>query len=163
MEQSTINQRLKFLVDNLSASARAFSDLIGESPTNTHNYTSKRNAEPRAEYLQKVALHFANVNTRWLLTGEGTPFIGDAPAPPVAITNKKNKGPVQNNTGDHNNITNNVQLEDCERNLASAKKDVEHLQAQLAAKDDVIASKDALIASQAETLSLLRGGYNRPN
>jgi len=40
---------------------------------------------------------------------------------------------------------------------------MKHPQTQLAVKDDVIASKDAVIALQAETLSLLRGGYTRPN
>jgi len=70
---------------------------------------------------------------------------------------------VQNNTNDNTTIINNLQLDNCKRDLASTKKDVERLQAQLAAKNDVIASKDALIASQAETLSLLRGGYTRPN
>ena len=163
MSKDTINQRLKFLVESLSTSVRAFSEAIGDSSSNTNNYIGSRQTEPKPEYLAKVINHFGNVSAHWLLTGNGEPFIGDAPTPPVAITNKKNKGPVQNNTGDHNTITNNVQLEDCKRDLASTKKDVEHLQAQLAAKDDVIASKDLLIASQNEILSLLRGGYNRPN
>lgn len=163
MEHTTINQRIKFLIDKLAVSARAFSDAIEDSPTNTQNYIGPRQTAPKHEYLAKVVRHFSNVNAQWLLTGEGEPFIGEIPVPKVAVTNKKNKGPVQNNTGDHNTITNNVKLEDCERTLASFKKDVEHLQVQLAAKDDVIASKDALIASQAETLSLLRGGYTRPN
>ncbi|MGI4866132.1 MAG: hypothetical protein ACRYFZ_19565 [Janthinobacterium lividum] len=163
VSQQTINQRLIFLIEKLSVSARAFSEAIGESPTNTHNYIGSRQLAPKHEYLAKVVRHFPIVNSHWLLTGEGEAFTGEAPAPPVAITNKKNKGPVQNNTGDNNTITNNVKLEDCERNLASSKKDVEHLKAQLAAKDELLASKDAFIALQAETLSLLRGGYTRPN
>lgn len=163
MDNNNVNQRLKFLVESLSTSVREFSEAIGESFSNTNNYIGSKQTEPKSEYLSKVVNHFSNVSAHWLLTGVGEPFIGDTPTPPVAITNKKNKGPVQNNTGDHNTITNNLQLEDCKRDLASTKKDVEHLQAQLAAKDDVIASKDALIASQAETLSLLRGGYTRPN
>ncbi len=55
------------------------------------------------------------------------------------------------------------ELEQHKRDLVSARGEAEQLRLQLAAKDDIIAAKDALIASQAETLSLLRGGYTRPN
>lgn len=144
-------------------SVRAFSELVGESNSNVNNYIGERQSTPPVTFIEKLIDHIENINPKWLITGKDEPFIGGAPAPSVAITNKKNKGPVQNNTGDHNTITNNLKLEDCKRDLASTKKDVEHLQAQLAAKDDLIASKDALIAMQAETLSLLRGGYTRPN
>lgn len=58
---------------------------------------------------------------------------------------------------------NHYTLNDCERERDAYKGEVEQLRLQLAAKDDIIAAKDALIASQAETLSLLRGGYTRPN
>jgi hypothetical protein len=163
MAQTSVNERIKFLINHLGVSTRRFSDIVEEAYSNMNNYVSERQSMPPASLLEKILLHFESVNPKWLVIGEGEPFIGDAPTPPIAITNKKNKGPVQNNTGDNNTITNNVKLEDCKRDLASTKKDVEHLQAQLAAKDDVIASKDAVIALQAETLSLLRGGYTRPN
>ena len=155
MEQESINERLKFLVTSLSESSRAFSEVIGESPTNTHNYTTG-DTRPKPEYLKKVLLQFRNINAYWLMTGEGEPFIGDAPTPPVSISNKKNKGPVQNNTGDHNTITNNVSLDSCKRDLAAAKTENELLRQQL-----VMAQ--ALLEAKEETLSLLRSQFNRPN
>lgn len=56
-------------------------------------------------------LRFGSINPIWLLTGNGEPFTGEIPAAPVNINNRKNKGPVQNDTGSH--ITNNVNLEAC--------------------------------------------------
>lgn len=56
-----------------------------------------------------------------------------------------------------------LELDQHKRELAAARGEIELLRVQLAAQVDVVAAKDALIAAQAENLSLLRGGYNRPN
>ena len=155
MEQTPVGQRIKFLIDKLGISARAFSVLIDESPTNTQNYIGKRNSIPGADYLEKIVNHFENVNPIWLLAGRGEPFIGDAPTPPVSISNKKNKGPVQNNTG-NNTITNNISLNNCQRDLAAAKTENDLLRQQLT-------MAQALLEAKEETLSLLRAGHNRSN
>jgi hypothetical protein len=160
--QYSINERIKFIIDKLGMSVRGFSAELGVSDTNTRNYID-RGSKPNSDYLQKVLRRFDSINPTWLLLGDGEPFIGEALSPPVSITNKKNKGPVQNNTGDHNTITNNLKLEDCQRDLASMQKEaaayqreIELLKGQLEAKDNLIASKD-------ELLNFLRSGFNRPN
>lgn len=121
MEQSTINQRLKFLVDNLAKTAKDFSAAIEESPTNTSNYTGKRQTEPRAEYLSKVLFHFGNVNARWLMTGEGEAFTSGEPT--IIQAQEKNSGNVVGQiTGGKNKFT----------TLADCAKENEHLRAQVA-------------------------------
>lgn len=153
MEESTINQRLKFLVDTLSVSAKAFSETIGESPTNTHNYTSKRNTEPRAEYLQKVAFHFSNVNTRWLLTGDGEPFIGEV-QPVTKNTTRIKKvtgGAVHSGTG--NQL---ITLEACQQELENTKRDMASLQRENELMKGQLKDKE-------EIITLLRASYNRSN
>lgn len=158
VDQLTINQRLIFLIEKLAVSARAFSESIGESPTNTHNYIGTRQLAPKHEYLAKVVRHYPIVNALWLLTGEGEPFLGEAPAPPVNVTNKKNKGPVQSSTGSHatNNITNNIKLEECQRDLEAMRKDAAAYQREIALLQGQLKDKE-------EIITLLRGGYNRPN
>lgn len=176
MEQQPINQRIIFLLKSFKMSARTFSEAIGESPTNTQNYVGKRNAEPRAGYLENILRHFATVNPLWLLTGEGEPFLSEKLEAGTTQTGnfnqagtsntqkvKGNRNNVQNNNGDHATITNNVKLEQCQRDLASTQKEVEHLRAQLAAAEALAASKDVTIAAKEETISLLRATYNRPN
>jgi len=117
---------------------------------------------PGADYLEKVLKQFDSINPAWLLLGDGEPFkSGDVPA--------------QNQTtisGDGNNVASGkngkaiqktYNLSDCEKErdtykteLDKAQQQVEHLQAQLA-------TKDALIASKEETIDLLKAAFNRPN
>jgi hypothetical protein len=124
MEQDSVNQRIKFLIEQKAVSARAFSEAIQESPTNTHNYTGKRNSIPSADYLEKILLHFEDVNAHWLVTGQGSPFL----AYPPAMTNetksaiKKTKGNVQANSGQ---TVNNITMQDCEKDLAVSRAKLE--------------------------------------
>lgn len=137
--EKPINQRIKFLLETLSLSARDFSRAIGVPDNNTQNYLEPRFAQPKADYLEKVMLHFGSINPIWLLTGNGDPFTGEAPTVPVNINNRKNKGPVQNSTGSHaTNITNNVQLDNCQRDLEASRKEVALLTSQLADKERTI-------------------------
>ncbi|MDO7875511.1 hypothetical protein Q5H93_12275 [Hymenobacter sp. ASUV-10] len=96
------------------------------------------------------------MNSHWLITGEGEPFLSAEAGTTTNINNSKNKGTVQNNTGNHNTINNNVTLEECRRELAASQKDNDHLREQLKLKDELIAAKD-------ETINLLRSSYGRPN
>lgn len=131
---------------------------------------------PGADYLEKVMKHFDSINPAWLLSGEGEPFLFDKLQGGTIQTGnfnqtgtsntqkvKGNKNNVQNNNGDNATITNNVKLEDCKRDLATTRKEVEHLRAQLAAAEALAASKDVTIASKEETISVLRAAFNRPN
>jgi hypothetical protein len=175
MEQDPITQRIKFLVDSLADSVRGFSTVIGEKPTNTSNYVTGRN-KPSAEFLERILIHFGNINAQWLLTGKGEPFLSDKPETGTTQTGnfnqagtsniqkvKGNKNNVQNNNGDHATITNNVKLENCKRDLATAEKEIQHLRDKLVAAEALAASKDVTIAAKEETISLLRATYNRPN
>lgn len=149
MEQDSINQRLNFLVESLAESARAFSDLIGESPTNTHNYISA-GKKPNPKYLKSLLLHYRNINAHWLITGEGEPFLVDRESGATQVGNfnqagnansqkvKGNKNNVQTANGDHSTITNNVELEGCRRDLTVANKEIEMLRSQLADKERII-------------------------
>jgi hypothetical protein len=161
MDQDTINQRLIFLVESLAQSARAFSENIGESPTNTHNYTSG-GRKPAPDYLKNMLLHYRNINAHWLMTGEGEAF-------------KEEEAPAQNQTnisGNRNNVASgkngkaiqkNYGLSECEKErdalraqLDKAQREIELLIGQLQMQETIIKSKD-------EMLVMLRDGSNRPN
>lgn len=57
----------------------------------------------------------------------------------------------------------NYTITDCEKERDAYKDQVEQLRSQLADKDKLIESQAVTIASKEEIISLLRGGYNRPN
>jgi hypothetical protein len=162
MEQDTINQRLKFLVDKIGLSSRAFSELIGESPTNTHNYIGARQAEPRASYLTKVLSHFSNINPTWLMLGEGEPF-KDGAAPTQNQTNISGSKNIVASGKGGKAILNNYSLADCEKErdtlriqFDNAQREIELLTGQLQMQKTIIESKDQM-------LDMLRGGFNRQN
>jgi hypothetical protein len=56
-----------------------------------------------------------------------------------------------------------LELEQHKRDLANMRAELEKAQQQVADRDRLIASQEATIASKEEIISLLRGGYNRPN
>lgn len=56
-----------------------------------------------------------------------------------------------------------LELEQHKRDLANLRAELEKAQQQVADRDKLIASQEATIASKEEIISLLRGGYNRPN
>lgn len=157
MVEKPINQRIKFLLKELALSARDFSRAIGVADNNTQNYLEPRFAQPKADYLEKVMLHFGSINSEWLLTGNGEPFLLEKGAAP-----EKNTARIKNNSGNsigtnHGKATQQQGSAGGENAaLALAQKEIQLLREQLAGKDAVIAAKD-------ETIMLLRGSYQNPN
>ncbi len=154
MSEPTINQRLKFLIEHLSTSVRAFSEAIGDSYSNTQNYIGSRQLAPKHEYIAKVLNHFSNVNARWLLTGEGEPFTGEAPAAPAGST-RKNKDSAQNTIANRATPAN-AQLDNCQRDLEAAKKEAAGYQREIALLESQLRDKE-------EIITLLRASNNRSN
>ena len=138
MVEKPINERIKFLLQALNLSARDFSRAVGVADNNTQNYLEPRFAQPKAEYLEKVMLHFESINPIWLLTGKGEAFLNtnEPLVSTMTIEGKKNKG-IQS-TGNGNNTINNYALDSCKRDLASAQKEIALLTSQLADKERTI-------------------------
>lgn len=71
----TFNDRLKQLIERLNfKSSRKFDQEIGVPESQTTYITGPRQTIPRVDYLQKIKLRFTNVNTDWLISGEGDMF-----------------------------------------------------------------------------------------
>jgi hypothetical protein len=137
MEQPPINQRLNFLADSLADSVRAFGLAIGDNSSNAHKYV-KGDTRPSPDFLEKVLTHFSNINARWLLTGEGEPFLADAPTGGNgAVSNNKKISRslfVGGNVG--RDATQNQGASAVE--LAAAKREIELLKEQVADKERMI-------------------------
>lgn len=158
--QSTVNERLKFLIESLNLSARAFSAAIGVPDSNTRNYLSK-GTKLNSDYLESISSHFSHVNLGWLITGEGEPLLTDA-LPQVQT----------NVSGDRNNVASgkngkaiqkNYGLSDCEKERDGLRAERDSLTKQVELLHGQLQTKDALIASKEETIDLLKAAFNRPN
>lgn len=74
MKLKSINQRIKFLIDELNLNSRAFSIKLGIDPTVMHNIVSGRMSMPSYVVLEKILLTFDNINAKWLITGKGNAY-----------------------------------------------------------------------------------------
>lgn len=155
MAQETIGQRLKFLMDSLDLKVRTFANALDVSETNIRNYTT-RDSKPSADILERIVRQYPQVNTHWLVTGEGEPLLSrEGTSDQSTTTNtKKNSGNIQNNTG--NAQVTNIKLEECQRDLEATRKDAAAYQREIALLQGQLKDKE-------EIITLLRASYNRPN
>ena len=136
--QNTINERLKFVIEELGMSARAFSLALGVPDSNTRNYLDK-GTKLNSEYIEKMLLQFSSINPTWFLTGNGEPFVGESSnsGEPRAAYQKNISGIAQ--TGNNSKATqNNITLDDCKKDLQSAQEKIALLTSQLADKERTI-------------------------
>jgi transcriptional regulator with XRE-family HTH domain len=154
MPQLTIGQRIKFLLDSQGGSIRKFARLLDVSDTNIRNYI-ERGTKPSSDTLEKLLQIIPHLNPIWLLTGEGDAFLlqpGES-AQIGATTVKNNSG---NSIGINHGRASQQQGAGPASTEAELLLKIQHLEAQLAMKDQVIASKE-------ETIDLLKAAYGRPN
>lgn len=70
-----INKRIKELIDAISnGNKRAFSGLVGVSPTVIENIVGTRQGKPGYDLLEKIAFAIENINMNWIFTGKGPMF-----------------------------------------------------------------------------------------
>jgi hypothetical protein len=138
LEQTTINQRIKFLLEHFNLSARDFGRAIGAPDNTTQNYLGTRQTKPNAEYIEKLLRHFESVEARWLLTGQGEPFASKVAEPGASYQiQKKNKGNVVGTN--HGTISQQQgDKSDCEKELAVAQHTIALLSSQLLDKERLI-------------------------
>jgi len=159
MSQETIGQRLRILINQLNLDVKGFCQRIDVSETTIRNYFSRGN-NPNAEFLTKLTNTFDYVNLHWLLTGKGEPFLLDNASTTTNTAQIKNNSGIAINNGV---ATQNINLEDCKRELESMRRDAASYQREIELLTGQLQGKDALIAAKDETITLLRASYTRPN
>jgi predicted transcriptional regulator len=149
--QSTINQRLSFIVNSLNMKVGPFSRAIGLSETTVRNYTD-RNSKPSSDVLAKIVSTFDQVNLVWLVMGKGEPFLpvtsSKVPQPTfgtfrkaigTAVTEMAAEAKANSKavSADANSI-NSMPISNCEEKLKMAEQSIEQLKSQLKDKERII-------------------------
>jgi hypothetical protein len=160
MTESTINQRLKILIDALNLKVRTFSQELEVSEATTRNYLD-RGSKPGAEYLEKVYTHFPSVNLTWLITGVGEPLLSTSQVQGLVGTQAQNisGNSIGLNFGTNTQMGpafNDIDLPGCKARVVQLETDNQNLREQLQRADALAAAKD-------ETIALLRATYRNPN
>ena len=74
----TVNQRIKETIEALGfTSLNAFDKVLGVPRNTTVCYVGDRQVKPGPDYFKKFFLKFPNVDTRWVMTGEGEMFTSE--------------------------------------------------------------------------------------
>ena len=71
---STINERIRILCDTYAKNQSEFANKIGISTQSLSNYLN-RNTKPTVDLLDAIIKAYPQINTDWLITGEGEPFM----------------------------------------------------------------------------------------
>jgi transcriptional regulator with XRE-family HTH domain len=147
--QSTVNERLKILVDALGTNPGALSKILGISPSTLRNYLD-RDSKPGYEVIEKLYNSFKHINLLWLFGEPGEPLLPGVNSALTTISAKKNKGSVIGTN--HSPLTQTFgqnSVTDCERERDALRIENEWLRLQLKTQEELIAAKN-------ETISILR-------
>lgn len=75
-----INERMIELINIISnGNKRAFSKLVGVTPTVIENIVGTRKGKPGYDLLEKISFSIENINLDWLLTGRNSMFHTNLP------------------------------------------------------------------------------------
>ncbi|MFC6222710.1 hypothetical protein ACFP2F_05610 [Hymenobacter artigasi] len=105
------------MIKSLNLSAKAFSAVLGVLDSNTRNYLSM-GTKLNSDYLESISSHFSHVNSSWLITGTGEPFL-----PGAELT--QNISTIKGNI--IGTAIGNITLDDCKRELATSQKELQNL------------------------------------
>ncbi len=74
---TTINERIKLLIEALGLNKNSFSTKIGVDSTVIHNIVSGRLTKPSFDVLEKILLSNDNINLEWLILGKSDKLFKD--------------------------------------------------------------------------------------
>lgn len=175
MEDSVL-QRIRKIIKTLKISDRKFAETTG-LPQTTISSLFKRGNEPNTSIVLAIVKAYPNLNTEWLITGEGSMFKDPKHSNifgPIRGDRNMTGNKIQGNVEFGNNI--NVSLpetgtqkiikpdgsvelisaDSSNLELENAKKEIEELRLTISHLKDNMSVKDELIASLKETIDLLK-------
>jgi predicted transcriptional regulator len=68
--ETTVNQRIKLIIENSGLTLNSFSKLVGIAQTSLRDCVVN-NAEPKYSTLDKIIKSNPSINPEWLWTGNG--------------------------------------------------------------------------------------------
>ncbi len=84
MIQTTINQRFANFLIFKKISQEEFSKISGITSATVSNIAKGDTKLPKADFFQAIAIHFPEINLRWLLLGEGSMELSPGELPTIA-------------------------------------------------------------------------------
>lgn len=146
--QTTINERIKILIDTLeNGVSLRFAKKIGVSSSVVANYLpeSERKGEPSLAVLRKIKEAYSQIRIDWIVTGEGE-MLEERERPRQSVNVGKVRG-HGNATGIDidNKVDRSTEDQDCLNKLAVAIAEIEGYKREIARMEQTIASNQEMI------------------
>lgn len=117
---------------------KEFAELLGHAyPQNYSNYL-KGKSNLSIKMLKSIKEHNSNINTDWLLYGEGQMLTGRSSVNSQNITNNDGTISQISNNGDNTTINNSNELGILKNEVVHLRKEIEHLKKSLEDKEEII-------------------------
>ncbi|MCD8449434.1 helix-turn-helix domain-containing protein [Tenacibaculum dicentrarchi] len=87
-----INERILYIIDNkVNSNKKKFAEMIGFAPQVVSNIVSGRKSKPSFDVLNAIKTSFDDLDSNWLLTGEGEMLKQEQPKQEVSNVDYKEK------------------------------------------------------------------------
>ncbi|MDB0616143.1 hypothetical protein PL372_11420 [Tenacibaculum dicentrarchi] len=87
-----INERILYIIDNkVNSNKKKFAEMIGFAPQVVSNIVSGRKSKPSFDVLNAIKTSFDDLDSNWLLTGEGEMLKQEQPKQEVSNIDYKEK------------------------------------------------------------------------
>ena len=133
-----INDRILYIIENkANKNKKQFAEMINVAPQVIQNIVSGRRNKPSFDILNAIISTFDDINSEWLITGNGEMFKNiDTITQTTTGNNNISIGKGNNNSvssSTENNTINQLQkeLEDCKNQLEDYKKMLSEKDAQI--------------------------------
>lgn len=137
-----INKRIQELIAVVTkGNKRAFSAMVGVSPTVIENIVGSRQGKPGFDLLEKIAYSIENINLDWLITGRGEMLKEEQKKEEVSI-NTVDASCIYNMYKDYKNMQEKKDLE-----IKGLQTKIDELHAKIEKQNDTI---NILIAENKE-------------
>ncbi|MGI4762935.1 MAG: hypothetical protein ACRYF0_19645 [Janthinobacterium lividum] len=151
-------------MDTQEMSVRKLARTLDISDTNIRNYIT-RDSKPSSDVIEKLVRSFPGINTAWLITGEGEPFLPGSTSITGGEVNYTGNN-YGNNVGSNRGTINQHTNQDATRDFIDPfgyKGKIEKLESENQQLREQLQRADALAAAKDETIALLKAAFNRPS
>ena len=105
-----MQSRLQQLLEYKNISPARFAQIIGVQRSAVSHILSGRN-NPSLDFLRKIIENFPDVNSEWLITGQGS-ILKDHLFHPINVLDKETKGLFENEEDENNDKVEKVNIDD---------------------------------------------------
>lgn len=146
-----LQTRLLTIISRMGLTKAQFEKQAGLS----NGFVDKAGDNTRKSSLDKISTAFPQINTNWLLTGEGQMLRDQFMGSSINIGNITNSVAGNNSNNVNTRINDNTESNALKVKVAKLEADNKHLQSEVEHLKEIVSEKDARIKEKERTIGIL--------